>query len=186
MEPTFYQALDVFISAVEGGEEIAYPNLMDGLKAQWIAEAAINRCRRISRSRSTTGNPNTTVQPQRNIVLERHTDWLDRAGRIGKVHAEAISTRAAAELVAVSDVNLPAAEELASKWRVSNVYQDHRLILDNPSVDAVAICSFNRYSRTKIIVEAAQAGKHIFCEKPIDFSLAKIDAACWKLSRKLA
>ncbi len=40
MEPTFYQALDAFIKAIEG-EETEYPNLMDGLKAQMIAEAAI-------------------------------------------------------------------------------------------------------------------------------------------------
>ena len=40
MEPTFYQALDAFIKAMEG-EETEYPNLMDGLKAQMIAEAAI-------------------------------------------------------------------------------------------------------------------------------------------------
>ena len=42
MEPTFYQALDAFIKAVQG-EETEYPTLMDGLKAQMIAEAAINR-----------------------------------------------------------------------------------------------------------------------------------------------
>ncbi len=40
MEPTFYQALDAFIKVLEG-EETEYPNLMDGLKAQMIAEAAI-------------------------------------------------------------------------------------------------------------------------------------------------
>lgn len=40
MEPTFYQALDAFIRKLEG-EETDYPNLMDGLKAQMIAEAAI-------------------------------------------------------------------------------------------------------------------------------------------------
>ncbi|HVF24668.1 MAG TPA: inositol 2-dehydrogenase [Anaerolineales bacterium] len=40
MEPTFYQALNAFIKALEG-EETEYPNLMDGLKAQMIAEAAI-------------------------------------------------------------------------------------------------------------------------------------------------
>jgi myo-inositol 2-dehydrogenase/D-chiro-inositol 1-dehydrogenase len=40
MEPTFYQALDAFIKTLEG-EETEYPNLMDGLKAQMIAEAAI-------------------------------------------------------------------------------------------------------------------------------------------------
>ena len=40
MEPTFYQALDAFIKAVQG-EVTDYPTLMDGLKAQMIAEAAI-------------------------------------------------------------------------------------------------------------------------------------------------
>lgn len=40
MEPTFYQALDTFIKAVEG-EKTEYPNLIDGLKAQMIAEAAV-------------------------------------------------------------------------------------------------------------------------------------------------
>ena len=40
MEPTFYQALDTFIQAVEG-EKTEYPNLIDGLKAQMIAEAAL-------------------------------------------------------------------------------------------------------------------------------------------------
>ena len=44
MEPTFYQALDAFIKTLEG-EEIEYPNLMDGLKAQMIAEAAIESLR---------------------------------------------------------------------------------------------------------------------------------------------
>jgi len=98
------------------------------------------------------------------------------AGRIGKVHAEAISTQATAELVAVSDVNLPAAQALALKWHVSKVYQAYRPILDDPSVDAVAICS-STDTHAQIIIEAAQAGKHIFCEKPIDYSLEKIDAA---------
>ena len=44
MEPTFYLALDAFIRKVEG-EEIEYPTLMDGLKAQMIAEAAIESLR---------------------------------------------------------------------------------------------------------------------------------------------
>jgi myo-inositol 2-dehydrogenase / D-chiro-inositol 1-dehydrogenase len=99
------------------------------------------------------------------------------AGRIGKVHGEAISTRVdSAELAAVSDVYLPAAQALAARWRVPKVYQDHRSILDDPSMDAVAICS-STDTHARIIIEAAQAGKHIFCEKPIDHSLEKIDAA---------
>jgi len=98
------------------------------------------------------------------------------SGRIGKVHAEAISTLAAAELAALADIRLPAAQELAAKWHVPKVYQDHRPILDDPSIDAVAICS-STDTHAQIIIEAARARKHIFCEKPIDHSLEKIDAA---------
>ena len=99
------------------------------------------------------------------------------AGRIGKVHAEGINTRvASADLAAVSDVYLPAAKELAAKWHVPKVYGDYRPILDDPSIDAVAICS-STDTHANIIMEAAQAGKHIFCEKPIDHSLEKIDIA---------
>ncbi|HET6821175.1 MAG TPA: Gfo/Idh/MocA family oxidoreductase, partial [Anaerolineales bacterium] len=44
MEPTFYRALDTFIQAVEG-KNAEYPTLMDGLKAQIIAEAAVESLR---------------------------------------------------------------------------------------------------------------------------------------------
>jgi myo-inositol 2-dehydrogenase/D-chiro-inositol 1-dehydrogenase len=98
------------------------------------------------------------------------------AGRIGKVHAEAISTRTPAGLAAISDVNLPAAQELAVKWHVPNVCQDYHAILNDRSIDAVAICS-STDTHAAIITEAAQCGKHIFCEKPIDHDMARIDAA---------
>ena len=44
MEPTFYRALDAFIQAIEG-ENVEYPTLLDGLKAQMIAEAAVESLR---------------------------------------------------------------------------------------------------------------------------------------------
>jgi myo-inositol 2-dehydrogenase/D-chiro-inositol 1-dehydrogenase len=65
---------------------------------------------------------------------------------------------------------------LATKWRLPHAYQDYRSILDDPSIDAVAICS-STDTHAQIICAAAQAKKHIFCEKPIDHSLEKIDAA---------
>ena len=49
-------------------------------------------------------------------------------------------------------------------------------ILANPAIDAVLICSPTG-THAELIVKAAQAGKHIFCEKPIAFDLAKIDCA---------
>ncbi len=99
------------------------------------------------------------------------------AGRIGKIHAESIATRTpGAELAGIADVNLAAAQETAVKFNVALVSADYHDILNDPTIDAVAICSATD-THAQIVQEAAAAGKHIFCEKPIDHSLEKIDAA---------
>ncbi|HMR97805.1 MAG TPA: inositol 2-dehydrogenase [Anaerolineales bacterium] len=99
------------------------------------------------------------------------------AGRIGKIHAENLATRIpGTEVVTIADVNVESAQELASRLRVSLAVDDYHAILSDPSIDAVAICS-STDTHARIIIEAAQAGKHIFCEKPIDYDLTKIDAA---------
>jgi myo-inositol 2-dehydrogenase/D-chiro-inositol 1-dehydrogenase len=99
------------------------------------------------------------------------------AGRIGKIHAENLATRIpGVEVAAIADVNLAAAQELAARLHIPAVYEDYHAILSDPAIDAVAICS-STDTHANIVIEAAQAGKHIFCEKPIDHDLAKIDAA---------
>jgi myo-inositol 2-dehydrogenase/D-chiro-inositol 1-dehydrogenase len=99
------------------------------------------------------------------------------AGRIGKIHAENLVTRIpGVEVAAIADVDLKSAQELAVRLHVAVAVSDYHAILSDPTIDAVAICSFTD-THARIIVEAAQAGKHIFCEKPIDHDLAKIDAA---------
>lgn len=99
------------------------------------------------------------------------------AGRIGKIHAENLANRVpGAEVAAIADVNLEMAQETAARLRIPAVYADYHQILADPNIDAVAICS-STDTHAHIVVEAAQAGKHIFCEKPIDHDLAKIDAA---------
>lgn len=99
------------------------------------------------------------------------------AGRIGKIHAENLATRVpGAQVIAISDIDLAAAEETASRLHVPQVSADYRDILNNKMVDAVAICSSTN-THARITIEAAQAGKHIFCEKPIDNDLEKIDQA---------
>ncbi|MEF9972567.1 MAG: inositol 2-dehydrogenase [Clostridia bacterium] len=98
------------------------------------------------------------------------------AGRIGKLHAANLVNRVpGAKVVAISDVYLPAAEELAEKLGVETAYQDYKRILEDPAIDAVFICS-STDTHSPISIEAAQAGKHIFCEKPIDHDLDKIRA----------
>lgn len=99
------------------------------------------------------------------------------AGRIGKLHAENLAARIpGVEVTTVADLNLAAAQETAARLHIPKTTPDYREILEDPSVEAVAICSSTDV-HAQMVVEAAQAGKHIFCEKPIDHDLVKIDKA---------
>ena len=98
-------------------------------------------------------------------------------GRIGRLHAEHLAYRIPqARLLAVSDVVVEAAQKAAADLGVPIATRDHRAIMDNPDIEAVVICS-STDTHSLMIEEAAAAGKHIFCEKPIDFDLARIDRA---------
>jgi myo-inositol 2-dehydrogenase/D-chiro-inositol 1-dehydrogenase len=88
-------------------------------------------------------------------------------GRIGFIHAESLSFRLPeADLLCVSDVNLDAAKSCAKEFRVDNVYEDYRKILERKDIDAVLISS-STDTHAEIIKGAAESEKHIFCEKPI-------------------
>jgi len=99
------------------------------------------------------------------------------AGRIGRLHAEHLAFRIPqANLLAVSDIILEAAQKCAAEFGIPKAIQDHREIMEDPNIEAVVICS-STDTHAQMIEEAAAAGKHIFCEKPIDFDLARIDRA---------
>jgi myo-inositol 2-dehydrogenase/D-chiro-inositol 1-dehydrogenase len=105
------------------------------------------------------------------------------AGRIGKLHAANLATRVrGAEVAAIADIDMPAAEAAAQHLRGPRAVADYRQLLDDPGIDAVAICSATD-THADIVVAAATAGKHIFCEKPIDFDLGRIDAALAAVAR---
>jgi myo-inositol 2-dehydrogenase/D-chiro-inositol 1-dehydrogenase len=97
------------------------------------------------------------------------------AGRIGPVHAETLAFRVPqAQLVAVADVNPSAAQAVASRCNVPTILSSGSDLIRDPEIDAVAICSPTD-THADLIVAAAEAGKHIFCEKPISLSLKEID-----------
>jgi myo-inositol 2-dehydrogenase/D-chiro-inositol 1-dehydrogenase len=99
------------------------------------------------------------------------------AGRIGNVHAETLAVRIPdANAVAIADVNFEAAEKVAIRFGIPQVVAGAEELLADRRIDAVLVCSPTG-THADLIVAAAEAGKHIFCEKPIDFSLAKIDRA---------
>jgi myo-inositol 2-dehydrogenase/D-chiro-inositol 1-dehydrogenase len=99
------------------------------------------------------------------------------AGRIGKLHAEHLAYQVpGANIMAIADVFLEAAEKCAADFQIPSAVKDYREIMENPDIEAVMICS-STDTHARMIEEAAAAGKHIFCEKPIDFDLDRIDKA---------
>jgi myo-inositol 2-dehydrogenase/D-chiro-inositol 1-dehydrogenase len=99
------------------------------------------------------------------------------AGRIGKEHAQTLAYRLPdAHAAVITDLNTAAAKELADRLGIPRVAKNTQEILNDPSIEAVLICSPTD-THVGLIIEAARARKHIFCEKPIDVSLSKIDQA---------
>ena len=99
------------------------------------------------------------------------------AGRIGRVHADTLTTRVpGAKLHIIADIHAPSAKAAADDYGIPAHSDDPAALFDLPELDAIVICS-STDTHTRFIKMAAQAGKHIFCEKPIDHDLAEIDAA---------
>ncbi len=113
--------------------------------------------------------------------MERLKIGIIGAGRIGSLHAKNIvSEIPEGEVVAISDIFIDAAKKVAGELGIPNVYKDYRYILDDKEIDAVFICT-STDTHAKIIKEASDAKKAIFCEKPIALDLSEIDEALSKV-----
>lgn len=93
------------------------------------------------------------------------------AGRIGKVHAKAVSGNPGAKLVAVSDAMAPAAQAIADQYGCDVRTID--AIAAAKDIDAVVICTPTD-THADLIEQFVRAGKAVFCEKPIDLSLTRV------------
>ena len=99
------------------------------------------------------------------------------AGRIGQVHASTIAYRVnTAQLAAVTDPIATSAQSVAEKFRIPKIAADYKEIIADKNIDAVMVCAPTD-THAEIIIAAARAGKHIFCEKPIALDLKQTDAA---------
>jgi myo-inositol 2-dehydrogenase/D-chiro-inositol 1-dehydrogenase len=109
--------------------------------------------------------------------MEKVNVGLIGVGRIGRLHARNLKYQVpGTRLLAVADVFEKSAREVASQLEIPIAEKDYRALLENKDIDAVVICS-STDTHAQIISEAAEAGKHIFCEKPIALDLYKIDQA---------
>lgn len=108
------------------------------------------------------------------------------AGVIGPLHAQAITAQPDARLVAVCDEIPAAAEKLAAQYG-AEATSDLDALLARNDIQVVNVCVPSGL-HAAIGIKAAQAGKHVICEKPIDITLDAADrltAACAEAGVKL-
>src|SRR4030095_9743498 len=102
------------------------------------------------------------------------------AGGIDQIHAANIAAFKDVRLRYVIDVNAEAAQKLAARYGAK--VGSEKEAFSAPQVGALPIAS-STDTHARLAIAAAQAGKAIFCEKPIDLSLKKVDA-CLAAVRK--
>ena len=92
-------------------------------------------------------------------------------GRMGRLYAANLAQRVPnARLVAVADQKAGLAESFAKEYGVPKFYENHRDLLSDPDVEAVAVIT-STSTHKDVVIDAAKAGKAVFCEKPISLSL---------------
>lgn len=87
-------------------------------------------------------------------------------GKMGIIRHEAVKKTSTGEVVAIHGFG---PDEVPEDLRT-----DYKEILANPEIDAVFICSVNSMNKA-LTIEALEAGKHVFCEKPPAFNAAEVE-----------
>ena len=98
-------------------------------------------------------------------------------GRMGSVHVRNIVRYIPeSDLVAICDIRLEVAQAVADELGIQRVVEDYHELLADPEIETVLIAASTN-AHDYIMKDAAAAGKHIFCEKPLALELEKIDEA---------
>ncbi|NOU94978.1 gfo/Idh/MocA family oxidoreductase [Paenibacillus sp. LMG 31456] len=98
------------------------------------------------------------------------------AGVIARFHAESILQKHAdAELIAIADPSIEKARTLGDEFNVRHIFDDYETLLKLPEIDVVCICTPSGM-HSEVSIAAAQAGKHVLCEKPLEINADKMTA----------
>jgi len=87
-------------------------------------------------------------------------------GTIGKAHLQAYSNQKNVRVVAASDINEEELKSTAKKFNIGKFFTDYKDLLSLEEVDAVSVCT-PPFNHAQITCDAASAGKHVLCEKPM-------------------
>jgi len=91
-------------------------------------------------------------------------------GFVGRVHLEGIRRLGYVQLAAIGEPQIEKARQLASEFGAEKVEADYHKVLEDPTIDAVHVCTPN-FLHFPIAKDALQAGKHVICEKPLATSV---------------
>ena len=94
-----------------------------------------------------------------------HRIALIGAGRIGQIHARNVAAHSSLDLAMVVDPSTKAAQDIAERWgaRASSIEE----AMNAPDIDGLIIASAT-HTHLDYMLQGAEAGKTIFCEKPVD------------------
>jgi len=95
-------------------------------------------------------------------------------GVIAKQHVLGIRANKNAKVEAVCDLDEEVLKTFAEEHEVEKTYTDYHKMLEDPTIDAVSICTPSGM-HGKMCIDAARAGKHILCEKPIEITTEALD-----------
>lgn len=100
------------------------------------------------------------------------------AGRIGKIHTEdLIKSVPGVKVKAIADLNIDdKIREWATNLGIEVQTEDASELINDPEIEVIVICS-STDTHAQFIIDAANAKKDIFCEKPIDYDLGRINEA---------
>lgn len=87
-------------------------------------------------------------------------------GQIGQVHMKNYRALEGVEIAACADIDEAAARRAADLYRIPSVYTSVRDLLEQRDIDAVDVCLHNNLHAPATIA-ALDAGKHVYCEKPM-------------------
>ncbi|HWQ15178.1 MAG TPA: Gfo/Idh/MocA family oxidoreductase [Roseiflexaceae bacterium] len=87
-------------------------------------------------------------------------------GQIGKRHVAGYAEMPDVEIVAVADLNEAEARRVATEHGIPHVFSNFRDLLAMPEIQAVDVCLHNNF-HAPVSIAAMEAGKDVFCEKPM-------------------
>jgi len=96
------------------------------------------------------------------------------AGFTGRLHAKGYLETPNVELVAVAAKTRVSAEKFCKEYGMKAWYTDYMNLIKRKDIDAVSICLPNKFHAPATIA-AAEAGKHVMCEKPMAITMEEAD-----------